>query len=199
MQTLAEAESRALYERAGFTLNDTPGMFMLVRCILGAAAIVTHTGLTTPGRFLPKQRQIWLREGLSAVQAEFVLAHELAEFALHELGYQEPDKDQQCDAIAARLVCPRTAFQRAIRAVGDDLPQLANGFLTTQSVAALRLGETTGRPVVLITERHVHARGDAFEWGTVTQIRRAARVGVPGLERRDLTDAPRRVVLLAAA
>lgn len=200
MLSIAEAEARYVYELGGCTLDDRPSMLHLAQRALGAANVFVHRGLRATSAYLPRQRQIWLRAGLSEVRANFALGHELGEWRLHEIRYEEPDRESVCDAIAGCLVCPRVAFQGAVRVVGSDFVQLAQGFGTSQTVVGLRYGETTGHPVVVVTERNVHARGGPFEWGDVAQLRRIAggRIVVPELERRVLTDAPRRVALIAA-
>jgi hypothetical protein len=199
--TYAETEARSLFARAGFSLSDAPGPLVLARALLGADSVHTHTGLSKAGHYLPKQRQIWMRAGLHPRRAVFVLAHELGEMALTDANYQDDDREAMCDAIASAIICPRDAFRAALRIVGrDELPQLADAFVTTQSVVGLRVSEVTGTPGVLVTPTHVHARGEPFGWPDELALRRLASARVVPIElvRTRLTDAPRRALLLAA-
>jgi hypothetical protein len=191
----AEGEARELLRRAGFDTHDMPGILELARALLGASAVLSHTGLRAPAKYLPKQRQLWVRAGVNPRRARYLIAHELAEFWLLETGYSGDDFEAMCDAIASAIVCPRDAFRAGLRSFGLDLPQLAETFETSQSVVVLRFGEVTLTPVALATERHVHIRGEEFAWG---DVRRLVRTGAPGLERRRMTDTLTRVALIAA-
>lgn len=112
---------------------------------------------------------------------------------------READVEDMADALAGALVAPRDAYRLALREVGLDLPALANDFRASQSCVALRLGEVTGRPIVLVAPR-LRSRGEAFGWPSERALRRLARAEVmpDGVERRILTDDAKRVVLMAA-
>src|SRR5690606_30327780 len=98
------------------------------------------------------ERRIYVRRGLSAARQRFAVAHELAHWALGLLSGSEAEA--RCDALAACLVAPRRAFQRALRDT-DCYGELAELFGSTESCVALRLGEVTGEPVALVTPSSV--------------------------------------------
>jgi len=144
--------------------------------------------------------RIYYRSSLAPQRADFVVAHELAHWALGtRLTEDENDIESACDALAAALIAPRRAFLDAVRAYGTRLPRLARAFQTTESLTALRLGETTGEPLALVAPRSVRVRGAMYSWPGESQLRAlaAARRSGPGLRNTRLRDDPRRTVLRA--
>jgi hypothetical protein len=196
----AEDEARGLIERAGFSSDATPTPFTLATRLLGEHGLVFASGMAQGARYVPEERRIRVRPRLGAVRARFLVAHELGEMRLDELGYTGDDREQLADAIAAGLLCPRAPFRAAVREHGRELPVLAREFMTSESIALLRYGEATGTPVVLVTPQHVHVRGDDFGWPSARELRRiaVAEEVPPEIERREISDARRRVGLLAA-
>lgn len=100
-----------------------------------------------------------------AVQREKI-CHELAEWranttsrAFASLGLRE----MWCNAVAARLLCPTPAFKLGVREFGHSVRRLADAFGSTQAMSLLRIGEVTGRPVLLLRPVPV-ARGQVFVW-----------------------------------
>lgn len=201
MLEFVETEVRALYRRAGFTLSDAPGPVMLARCILGYNGVLEHTGLKHhTAAWNRADRCIYVRPGIDPRRLSFGVGHELGEMLLSEMGYAEPDAEQLCDSIAGGIVCPRDAFRISYDSFDGDLPKLAAAFVTSEKVLSLRVGEVLGTPVALVTPRHVHVRGDAFEWGDPSNLRRIAsgKMVVPEIVRRSLTDDARSIMLIAA-
>jgi hypothetical protein len=141
---------------------------------------------------------IFVRRNLSEVRLDFAIAHEIAEWHLARLRYREEDVEDVCDALAGAIVAPRDAYRCALRDRGTAFEGLAHAFRTTQTCVALRLGEVTGRSLVLLAPR-IRVRGDLFVWPNERELRRIARAGsADGLEVRRLTDDRKRAVLLAA-
>jgi hypothetical protein len=198
--TFAEDEAAGLIRKAGFASDETPSPFTIAVRVLGPGALVATPGLGRPARFMPNLRQIHLLPKVGASRARFLVAHELGEMLLTDLGYTGDDREAICDAIAAALICPRAPFRAAIREHGREFTVLAQEFRTTQSVALLRYGECAGTPVALVTERHILVRGEPWGWPSAGEIRRlaVAQLVPTQLERRPITDARRRVALLAA-
>ena len=86
----------------------------------------------------------------------------------------------------------------ALRAVGEDYAALARAFVVTQTSAALRVAEVTGRPRAVVTRHWVFVRGAPWAWGqSAGDVRQLVRSRRPGLTRTRLRDRPERVVLLA--
>ena len=101
--------------------------------------------------------QIRLRAGLSEIDRHFSLAHEVAEHYYRGVaphGYFEED----CNQLAGALVAPLGHYSVALREE-HSLPALAKRFGISESCAALRCGEATGRPVKLVTPEKVRERG----------------------------------------
>ncbi len=194
-----EGEAEGILEAEGFTLDEPPDVEALARCIVGCACVVEARGLRVPAQYVHATRTIQLRPGMSPRRRRYVLAHELAERHLVLHCYEREDVERLADGIAAAIVLPRRAVQDAVRGVGRHLLELSELLGASQSVVALRLGEVTGSPLALVTPRHVHVRGEEFGWPDEEGLRRLARGALPAeLERVEVTDAVRRVVLRAA-
>jgi hypothetical protein len=121
------------------------------------------------------------------------LAHELAHHACLIAGLPVPHDERFVTAVAACLVVPRAAFRRAHR--HDQLPErLALTFGVRDSCAAMRVGETTGAPIAVVTPTRVFARGD-WEWPAEDLLRRMVRHGSPRISVRPLSGNARRLLV----
>lgn len=154
-----------------------------------------------PGRGLPGdavlarvngRRRIYVREDLPPRRLRWAVLHECAEAVLLEEGYSGSDTEVVADRLAASLGIPRRAAKNACRARGASWNQLAFDFGASQSCAALRFGEVTGNPILLVTERLMRSRGEPAPWPSESEIRSGARC--PGIVKTWLTDAASRVV-----
>lgn len=143
---------------------------------------------------------IFIREGLSDVEVRWNICHELAEWRLEAIGYTEPDVELVAEALAAALVAPRLSFRAHVSRLGHDLPKLAESFTTTQTAVALRLAEARCvEASAVVRPGLVRVRApDGFVMPGESELRKAATTGREGLERHVLTDARRRVALVAA-
>jgi len=190
--TLEEIEGEAAL-MVGDT-SEAPRVLALARRVLGGAGTV----LTVHARALPGdaalatvngERRIYLRSGLSPLRQRWAVAHELGHLAL-ELDSSTRENEDACDAFAAALLLPRRAFQVALRETGVSYTKLAQWFVTTESCAALRLGEVTDVPLALVAPSRTRVRGAEFGWPLEL---RAGRI--PGVRRATLRDDRRRVAL----
>jgi hypothetical protein len=195
-----ERESTGFVEAHGFDPAQPPSPETLAMCELGAERIVTRQALRTPAMYIPELDAIEVRAGLSALARQMFIAHELAERMLLRQCWSGEVVEAYADALGCAIMAPRPAVRAALRIVGRNLPALAQALGVSQSIASIRLGEVTGSAMALVTPRRVIVRGESFEWPREPEIRRAAGAKqVPvGLERVLITDAPRRVVLVAA-
>ena len=102
--------------------------------------------------------------------------------------------------VVRRSGLSRASLSRLTRdLVGLELAPLANSYSLTQTAAALRFGEVTRRPVMVVTPRRLLSRGSAWVWGRTEQdIRHLAAEAPlpPGVRRLRLTDEGRRVALV---
>jgi hypothetical protein len=146
----------------------------------------------------PQGRTIWLRRRATPAERNFDCAHELVEFALER--EHSPFIELACDQGAGAVVAPRPAYRRMLGALGEDFARLAEAFVISESCAALRFGEVTETPLVLVAPGVVRVRGAEWSWPPESELRRLARARAvpPELRRLRLGDDPRRVVLVAA-
>ena len=141
--------------------------------------------------------QVQVRKGTAPERARWLAGHELGEWFYRLVGYDQPDIDARCDAFGAALVCPEYAFRSAMRRVGHRVHELAATFATTQSVALLRVGELSGRPVLLLRPAGAIARGDEFEWPRTSTLVRALGEGRAACHPLRINDEPDRWGLMA--
>lgn len=198
-----EGTAEAMYRAAGLDPREGASPLALARGLLGPGAVRSYHAASLPGdgslAWLEGKPRIYIRAKLPPVRRNFAVCHELAEWCLTLARYQEPDVEQIANALAAALLAPRQRFLRALREDGRSLPLLAQHLGTTESCAALRLGETTDLPLALVApSRPVRLRGAEFAWPDEDAIRRmASGRAAPGLAKTKLRDDPRRVVLAA--
>ena len=178
---------------------EHPHITRLARALLGAGAI--HRGprpLHGPAALIRvgEDWRIVLARSLPPVYAVFAVGHELAHWLLAKHGYEGDDEEAAADYLGAALLAPRRAFLAARRALGDDLPALAKAFSTTETGAALRLGEVLRVPVAVISPELVRVRGpEEWLWPDEATVRGWARGRMAGLRKVRLTDDPRRMML----
>jgi hypothetical protein len=184
-------------------IDGVPGARALAKKHLGedAVRVVPRHALPVPAALakVNGQLRIYLRSGMTRADERWNICHELAEWHLGELGYDEPDVEEVAETLAAALVAPREPFRR-IALASRDLPQLAEAFTTTQTAVALRLAEARCvEAAAVVRPGLVRVRApDGFVLPDERGLRRAAREGHAQLERHVLTDDRRRVALVAA-
>lgn len=175
--------------------SEAPKVVALARRVLGGPGTV----LTVHARALPGdaclatvhgQRRIYLRSGLEPRRLRWAVAHELGHLAL-ELDSSTRENEDACNAFAAALLAPRRAFQRALAETGVSYTKLARWFATTESCVALRFGEVTDVPLMLVAPQRIRVRGAEFVWPAAGSTR------LPGVRRATLRDDHRRVALRA--
>ena len=192
---LLEGVAEARYLSAGLDPEE-PDVYRLVRVLLGASVVKGPRPISGPAALyrVGAEYRIVVSSKLPPAYQRFYAAHELAHWMLREEGLDDRD-EAAADYLGAALLAPRRAFISAVRN-GLDLPTLADIFGLTETGAALRLGETTGRPIVLVAPASVRVRGpEEWVWPPEPTLRTWARKGRPGLARTRLVDDPRRVML----
>jgi hypothetical protein len=190
-----EREAERLYRSAGLDPMRAAAPAALVRGSLGANSIRFLREELIPGggtiaRVGPEWR-IYLSRKLSPDRMRFIALHELAHWALGP-GASEGE----CDALAACLLAPRPAFERAVLEHRAGYTKLARRFGCTETFAALRYGEVTGEPLVVVAPASVRVRGGAYSWPSEAELRGLAKARrLPGLSKATLRDDPLRVAL----
>lgn len=108
-----------------------------------------------------------VRRSLPAQKQREVAGHELGEWFAEVTGRSFDSLAQReawCDAVGARLVAPSAAVARIVRRYGHRVHGLAEVFGVSQSLALLRIGEVTGRPVAILGRSYPLVRGAPFVW-----------------------------------
>ncbi len=200
-----DVEAEAAWLLRDFDARRRVSAFALVHHHLGPKAIERLHLVGNPAEVsrVGDGYRIALRHGLPPMHERWLLCHELGEWRLKMLGYdRSAEVEQTADAIAAALVLPRDAFRAALREHGRSFSRLAQYFMTTQTSAALRVGEVTGDFVAVVAPTHIHVRGDAelvvppeHQLRGLANAKRLPR-GAP-VKRYPLTDDRRRRVLIA--
>lgn len=188
----ADAVSSHLHRLASVEDCDPIGPIALARR-LGIAVLRAPRG-GQHGDAWTSGLTIFVAPRLPLERLVFAVAHELAEWVVGDSASEHTE--HLCDAAAAAIIAPRAAFLGWHADVGDDLPALAAAFRVTETCMAMRLGEVTGRPVIVVAPGHAHVRGEPWEWGDIGALR--SRDLPRGVERVRLTDDARRIVVSAA-
>jgi hypothetical protein len=132
--------------------------------------------------------------------ANFLVGHELGHVLLAELRYKGPDEEAFADLIGAALVAPKPAISAFYRKYGFDVKSIAEESSSTQTWAALRLGEVISMPLVAITKKTVRVRGSrTYAWPAEPTLRTWALEPAtrPGLRKISISDDRERTVLVA--
>lgn len=203
--SLVEGEARYILGELGeHDPTRPPTARATARRLLGGEAVVKIRGLVGSAAELARdgdRRVVVVRAGLPPERERWCIFHELGEWRLEQMGYREEDIEQVADAIAAACVLPRESFLTALREYGRRFHRVARTFVTSETAAALRLGEVTGEPVAVVAPATVRVRGDEFAWPSESTLRDLARAKrLPrglAVKRVALKDDARRRVLLA--
>ena len=193
-----EGLAEALFDLAGVADHETVTPASVARRAAGATVIrVPHLLATGTLSLVNGQPVIAVRRGLDPIRERHVIGHELGHWILRREGVPVDDyTEAACDYIGAALLTRRAAFARALR---DrlTLPELAARFEVTETLAALREAEVTGRPRAVVAPGSVRVRGQLeFVWPDEGTLRRwATGRAAPGVAKVRLRDDPRRVLL----
>lgn len=200
-----EGTAESLYRSAGEDPSEVVSPAVIAGRILGSGSIRVVHASSLPGDAelvrIYDRWYIYVRRGLSDERLRFGIAHELGEHALRTDGCQGQEVEEIANRLAGALLAPARAVRLAMRECGPRFTRLARVFVSTQSCAALRVGEATGAPIALVAPQRVRVRGESFEWPSEEQVRDMARRKLPGpgIARVRLTDDPKRVVLDCSA
>lgn len=188
-------EAERLYRRAGLDIAAGAPPSALVRGLLGRAALRWLDDPWIPGggalARVGDQWRVYLRRDLPLSQVRFIALHELSHWALGPGATED-----ECDALAARLLAPRPAFERALLETGPSYTRLARWFGCTETFAALRFGEVTEEPLVVVAPANVRIRGRSYSWPSEPELRGLVKAHrLPGLSKATLRDDPMRTAL----
>lgn len=177
---LGDADAALVLARAGLGDDEPVSALELVERLLGPGALRIVLPSALPGadgelvQHADGRVRVHVSGRLSPTRAAFAALHELAHWHLGRHGHDDAT-EALCDAIAAALACPWTAFCEAAREHGPRFDLLAEDFGVDPSCAALRYGEVMGAPLALISPARVRLRGEPWEWGEERTVRRLAK------------------------
>jgi hypothetical protein len=196
-----ETEAIRILEGNNIDPHDAPDPVLLAYCLVGPDNLLRVPNLRVRARYVPARDTIEVRRGLPVLTEGYAIMHEVAERHLRFEIFGSEEVERQANALAAALLVPAPALRVALSLHGRTLPQLAGHLRTTESIVALRLGEVTGTPLALVASNWVQTRGDAYGWPDEPELRALARGvrHVRGIDRTELTDTGRRVLLSAEA
>lgn len=161
----AEADALEILRMAGHLDDEAPpNMAQLCRALLGAPPQIAPIRSEACLARVRGESRVYLRRGVDAARSRWLVGHELAEWYYQRTGYVGPDLEDRCDAVGAALVAPRRAYRLALRSVGSAIHVLAEAFVVPQALALLRIGEVTGRPVLLLRKPAPIHRGEPYVW-----------------------------------
>lgn len=193
-----EGSAEAIYELAGYDRDDVDATTNVARKLGIRIVRVAHMTVLGSLSSFEDRPIIAIRAGMSREREGHVVGHELGHWILRREGHTETNDEVEraCDFIGAAVMMPRRVFASCARGHERDFRQLAFDFAASQTMAALRVGEVLGVPIIVVAPHAVRARGQVH--GVDEQSARgfAARGG-PGISRIRLTDDRRRVALVA--
>ncbi len=162
-QAEVEGDAEAIFRLSGLDPDDCPTMTALCKALIGSTPQRVSMRLEAEHATVKGAHRIFINKRVSAAREKWLIGHELAEWYLRRIGYHGRDIELRANAIGSALCCARQPFKKACERYGHRVHALAKAFGVPQGVALLRVGETTGRPVVYVC-RHPIARGDTWEW-----------------------------------
>jgi len=200
---LAEGDAEALRRMAGLEADEVASPLWIARKLLGADGVrdVRMAGRYATLARVGDRRIIAVNPRLPDPVYQWAVGHELGHWIRGSGHGEQGCEEQACHYVAAALLMPRAAFLGAYRRRGHDaasVHQLALAFGVTDTSAALRIGETDGKPIAVVAPHRVFARGDT-DWPEEAAIRQWAKRGAPSVTRSRLVDDRSRVVLAAVA
>lgn len=132
-------------------------------------------------------------------------AHELGHVVLGHNKVRTEEMEREANRFASALLMPWSAFRHLCVDYNNDLESISMEFGVSQTVAALRMGEVGEVPFAIVVApdifrarsmREVELPTEAeLRWLAKQSEGELGRVG-PGLRKAELTDSPRRVVLV---
>lgn len=190
---MPERAVEELYRRARAAPGEVLWPSSLARRLPEIRGVVRVKGLHVLGR-LVNGELIEVQDGLLAPIEEWIVGHELGHF-IRGSNHGDPREEIICDYIGAAIQMRKRVFVKRAKEVGGDLRQLAIDFGVTQTSAAMRLGETRGQAIAVVTRSRVYARGE-LQKTHEGQLREWARYGHPSIRRALLEDDPSRTLLI---
>jgi hypothetical protein len=165
---LADIETRALAFLAQYGIRDDRPIDVELLALRATGCRVREVSQQEEAklRHVNGLPVLQARPGLKATRARWLAGHELGELYLLRTGLVVEDKEEWCDAFGASVVAPRRLVLALIEEHGHSVYTISHEAGVTQSVALLRIGELTGRPVALLRGGFSPTliRGDFYAW-----------------------------------
>lgn len=192
-----EGDALAFLDWAGVDARDPVSVAAL--CVAATGRRPRQVALDGEARLEPREEglEVLVNRALAPARARLKVGHELGHWWYQRVGYRGADIEHRCDLFGAAIIAPWPAFKTAMRHAGHRVHELAQRFATTQSLALLRVGEVSGRPVMLLRPAGHIVRGEPFEWPSTSTMVRALREGRRAVHPLRINDEPNRVGLMA--
>ena len=192
-----EGDALAFLDWAGVDAHDPVSVAAL--CVAATGRRPRPTTLDGEARLEPHSEgyEVLTNSALPPARQRIKAAHELGHWWYARVGYRGADIEHRCDMFGAAIIAPWPAFKTAMRWAGHRVHELAVRFNTTQSLALLRVGEVSGRPVLLLRPAGAIVRGEAFEWPRTSTLVRALREGRSACHPLRINDEPDRWGVMA--
>ena len=207
---VADLEQLAVstYQRFGFDAARPLSPVVLARALLDDQDPIELVSWLATGHGalyrLRGRRRIAIRKSLPIEYQLFALAHELSHVLLEECDHSSPRIESSCDYLAACLLSPAPATHALHAALRFDLKTIAQLTCSTQTWAALRLGEVLRVAVAAIRPSKIRYRGAQSDLAAFPS-ERTLRAVVRGKARDDrlrvvmISDARGRAAVLGGA
>jgi Zn-dependent peptidase ImmA (M78 family) len=182
-QWAIEGEAGLLLRCAGADETELPRPALLAKR-LGLRVFAVHAGALPGDASLARVGEEWrvyVRSRLPPERLGFAVAHELAEWHLRHV--RDEGAEHVADRLAAAVLVPRRAFQRAARRE-PAWNDLAKRLRVSPVLAALRWGEVTDEPTAVVGPDAIRVRGAAWSWPPERELRRLAEARGVALGRR---------------
>ncbi len=185
IQAEIEALAEALYRELD---ADAEEVFLPSEIARRLGLTIEHTTRARArGRFVARDRKIYVAPGLFPAIEEWTIGHEIG----HARGIVG---ERECDLFGAALQMRRRPWRRALAEHGEAFHELGPRFTALSTSAALRYGETEGVAIAVVGPRVLYSRNMTI---TAAKLRELAARGGPGIRRAALVDAPDRIVVIA--
>lgn len=132
-----EGIAGALYCAAGLEPDAPSAPLAIASRLLGPTGVCRVNGLRTPAALarVGSDWRIFVRSGLTPRAVSWLVAHELAEWALRREGYLGEDIEDLADRLGACVRAPRRAVVWALRHHGHTPAAIAAAFRTRHRTA----------------------------------------------------------------
>jgi hypothetical protein len=164
VQREIERDAVEMFAAAKCNPSDGPGIAEVCRRLIGRGPEwAPLRSCEAAFCVLRGQPRVYVRRGTLPARARWLAGHELAHWWYRKHGANDVDLEERCDRLGAALVAPKPCVEGTIGRT-TDVRRIARDLATTESLAALRIGEVSGVPVALVSAGRIRVRGQCYPW-----------------------------------